>query len=340
MHIEQAAAGLAGDMRPRTTYWIALTALLVVTPFTVNNFVHLRFGLAVASLVVVLVLVLNAWGARARRCGPGTVLATVVPPTVVFLAISTASQGVIGVLWCFPAVLSFYCMLPQRMAWAANAALLAVELPVMAATVESAVALRGAATLFGVSLFAAIQTRIIDGQQAQLSERVVTDPLTGLLNRHALVPTLERAIGRAAAEGVPAAIALVDLDRFKRVNDEHGHEVGDIVLQGLGALLRSRMRPGDAAFRIGGDEFLVVLHGADRAEAERWAEDARRAVRADGLLAGHALTASVGHAALCEGEGRREWVRRADSALYRAKAGGRDRAVGEPCDGAALVVAA
>ena len=333
MHIEQAVAGLSGDMRPRATYWIAVTALVVTTPFTVNNFMHARVGLATASLAILLVLVLNAWGAQTRRCGPAVVLATLVPVSIVFLATSTSEQGVIGVLWCFPAILSFYCMMPARMAWAANAALLAVELPVMAGAIEPEVALRGAATLLGTSLFAAIQMRIIDGQQAQLSERVVTDPLTGLLNRHALVPTLERAIARAQADGVPAALMLVDLDHFKRVNDEHGHEVGDAVLRELGALLRCGARPGDAAFRIGGDEFLVVLHAADAAEAARLAESVRGAVRECAPLAAHALTASVGHAALCEGEGHRDWVRRADSALYRAKAAGRDRAVGEPCDG-------
>ena len=314
-------------------YWIALAALLVTGPFTVNNIVHQRTGLAVASIVVVLVLVVNIWSSRQRSHGAGVVMVTLVPASIAFLAFCIHQQGIIGLLWCFPAILSFYCMMPQRMAMLANLALLAVELPLLALWIDPALAARGAATLFGTSLFAAIQLRLITDEQAELSERVVTDPLTGLLNRHALAPTLDRAIERAGRDDTSAALLLIDLDRFKTINDEHGHEVGDDVLREVGALLAREARPGDAAFRLGGDEFLVVLHGADEAESVRVAEETRRAIRAADLLAGRTVTASVGHAVLGAADERRAWMRRADSALYRAKAGGRDRAVGDSSGG-------
>ena len=101
------------------------------------------------------------------------------------------------------------------------------------------------------------------------------------------------------------------------------------MLQALGALLRCRMRPGDAAFRIGGDEFLVLLRGADELESARLARATGEAIRDAELLVGQSVTASLGHAMLGPGEDRLEWVRRADSALYRAKAAGRDTVAGE-----------
>ena len=320
------------DFRSYATHWIALAALVLITPFTLNNVAHVRLGLAVSSASIVAILVLNAWCSRGGRHGPRVTLLTLVPAMTVFLAMSISVQGTIGLLWCYPAVLALYCMLPERWAWGTNAALLATLLPIVARTIEPPLAMRGAATLLAVSLFAAILVRVITAQQTRLRERAVTDPLTGLLNRHALTPAIERAIARGVEEGVPMTLLVLDIDHFKRINDGHGHEAGDTVLRELGALLRCRLRAGDTAFRLGGEEFLVLLHGAPEREARRVADALREEIGASELLTGRTITASVGLATLGAGETRDRWMRRADSALYRAKRDGRDRVVVDSLD--------
>jgi diguanylate cyclase (GGDEF)-like protein len=118
---------------------------------------------------------------------------------------------------------------------------------------------------------------------------------------------------------------IVDLDRFKRINDEHGHAAGDAVLVDVAYTLRKELRAFDLAYRMGGEEFLVVLPGATLGEAEAIAERLREAV-AEQPAGGHAVTMSFGVASSGGGGFDHEAVlQAADEALYEAKRAGRDR---------------
>ena len=145
------------------------------------------------------------------------------------------------------------------------------------------------------------------------------DPLTGLANRRRFEEELERQIERCARHGDRAALAVIDLDRFKQVNDVHGHATGDKLLAAVGAALRARRRATDVAARIGGDEFAVILVGVD----ERGATTAATAIAA--AIGEHAranalgTTASVGVAMIEPGVTADELFVRADGAMYDAK---------------------
>lgn len=162
----------------------------------------------------------------------------------------------------------------------------------------------------------------IEEQQELLTE-ARTDPLTGLLNRRALDERLEAELARQDRSGGPLSLLLVDIDHFKRVNDEHGHAHGDVVLQGVADAMRRIARTADVLGRIGGDEFALLLGDTD--EDGAW-------TAANRLLEGIReirVTASIG-AATAEASGH--WdvpslLRAADEALYEAKHAGRDRAV-------------
>lgn len=164
-----------------------------------------------------------------------------------------------------------------------------------------------------------IQLRRATAAQAQLREQALRDPLTGLLNR--------RALEQRAAEGTPQVLVLMDLDHFKRINDRHGHAVGDAVLRDFSARLQRNLRADDALYRIGGEEFALLLPQADLAQAQRRVQ-ALRELLARQRLGGLAepVTFSAGLAAGgVPHEPLAQWLARADQALYRAKQGGRNR---------------
>jgi len=164
-------------------------------------------------------------------------------------------------------------------------------------------------------------------QQLQAAAR--TDVKTGLLNAAAWQCEADTEIGRVVRSGESLALLLVDIDHFKRVNDTHGHLAGDQVLAALADALRQQVRESDVVGRFGGEEFVVLLPGADAAEAAKIAERLREKVSAMLLSAGTAeiaITVSIGAAVLgLHGDDIRALLDAADRALYEAKAAGRDR---------------
>ncbi len=148
------------------------------------------------------------------------------------------------------------------------------------------------------------------------------DPLTGLANRHLLMEELRAAVARAGRSNHGLAALYIDLDHFKRVNDVHGHEVGDLVLREAARRITECIRQGDLAGRIGGDEFVVLAFGVATArEAERVAQRLRLGLRQPCLVGGRALTttASVGVGLWRRGEDADLLLRKADQAMYEVK---------------------
>jgi len=152
-----------------------------------------------------------------------------------------------------------------------------------------------------------------------------TDDLTGLANQRAFRERLETEVARAARNRRPLALALIDLDHFKRVNDEHGHHVGDQTLTLVAATLAREARRGELVARVGGEEFAWIVPEADSAHAAIAVERARSALEATDFPAVGRLTASAGVADLAvAGDDPDLLYRLADTALYRAKRAGRN----------------
>jgi two-component system, cell cycle response regulator len=152
------------------------------------------------------------------------------------------------------------------------------------------------------------------------------DELTGVANRRYAVRQLHALLSRARRHDQELSVVLLDADRFKALNDRHGHGAGDEVLRGLAARLRSRVREEDIVARFGGEEFLIVLPDTGPDGAATAAEDLRAAVAAQPFPIGRlalALTVSVGWATW-RGESLERLVARADRGLYAAKEAGRD----------------
>ncbi|PZF75425.1 PleD family two-component system response regulator [Aestuariivirga litoralis] len=163
-------------------------------------------------------------------------------------------------------------------------------------------------------------------------EMAVTDALTGLYNRRYLETQLTQLIEQSADRGKGLSMLSLDIDFFKSVNDTYGHDAGDRVLQEVAGRIRGSVRGGDLACRTGGEEFVVVLPGADLAVAEKVGERIRKAIAAKPFMLGPGshltVTASLGVSSLLTTEDTLEGLlKRADRALYRAKREGRNRVV-------------
>ncbi|MEX6505152.1 GGDEF domain-containing protein [Jiella sp. M17.18] len=147
------------------------------------------------------------------------------------------------------------------------------------------------------------------------------DPLTGALARNYFLESARQAMGRGGA------VLLVDADHFKRINDSHGHDVGDKALQQLGATLACCVPPDALVGRIGGEEFAVFLPAADQERIEPVAAGICRRMRTDGRVIAErriGLTVSIGGATITPGSSLQAAMKRADDCLYAAKAAGRD----------------
>ena len=188
------------------------------------------------------------------------------------------------------------------------------------------------ATAVGVFLLRRRIQRLLAATDALSS----TDPLTGLWNRRYLVQQAPRMWRHARRDGTRVAAMVLDLDHFKRLNDAHGHAVGDAVLLTVATALGATVRPTDVLARIGGEELLVLGMVGDDAEAHHLAERLRAAVSESRTGGGHRVTASIGIALTRPVDGEDAtaalWrlVDRADAAMYEAKQQGRDRVAAVP----------
>lgn len=198
-----------------------------------------------------------------------------------------------------------------------------------------------AGTSHGVAgnLLHTLATRLRSGNDTITQDRellreyrfhATVDTLTGLYNRYWLNKMLPRQMGRSRTSGEPLALVMVDIDHFKRVNDNYGHLTGDRTLCAVAGALRDQLRPADMAARYGGEEFIVVLPGTTLAGARIAAERLRAATPAVRMFGpeGETLppvTVSVGIAEMDAIRDMEVFIDSCDKALYRAKLGGRDR---------------
>ena len=164
----------------------------------------------------------------------------------------------------------------------------------------------------------------------QLRDQSIRDALTGMFNRRYLLETCRREFSRAARAGQSVSILSIDVDHFKKFNDNHGHDAGDTVLRAVADVLKSSFRDEDVPCRFGGEEFVVMLPGATAAAAAQKAEELR--IRVEALVVRYVdgnlprITISTGVAAFPDcGDNPPAVLKAADEALYRAKDAGRNR---------------
>lgn len=318
--------------RLRTDFQFAIITLfgvvgvLGILPFAIYRFSSgqpLAGAIDAALVLCVAMTVVYIWrGGDLERAG----LVVVVTTTAGCVLIATL-LGLAGVLWMYPVLLANFLVVSRGRALAASLA--AIGFLVLHGQAFDTVHQRMIflVTASVVSLFSWIFAHRAASQRAQLEALATCDPLTGANNRRAMEHDLLLAIEAHRRHRVPFGLLLLDLDHFKRINDNHGHEAGDEALVAFTGILQRAMRKLDRLYRIGGEEFVVLLRGAAERDLAAISETLRATVAVELRSRGEPVTVSIGAAALRPGEAPATWLGRADQAAYQAKLGGRNRVV-------------
>jgi len=323
--------------REKILYRIAIASAVLLTPFGIFNLFIDRVSLGLAILATVGVLAVDARAIhRGRR--PPVPFALLLVPTAAAVAILLLLQPAYGVLWTYPVLLFCYFVLTRGLAVLVSLGLLVGTALLVALNVDTATAIRVFASLLLTIVIVNIILGVINDLHDRLVAQTVTDPLTGAYNRRHMESCLDEAIERQHRTKASAALLLIDIDQFKPINDRLGHAAGDSVLRTVVALIGDRVRRLDRVFRIGGDEFLLLLPDTDLNAALTVAEDLRARIEAAAMSSVESgaapVTVSIGAAVLRSGQRMDAWMQEADAALYRAKQQGRNRVVSAPVDAA------
>ncbi|WP_296935481.1 GGDEF domain-containing protein [uncultured Marinobacter sp.] len=317
---------LRTDFRLSIITLLGASAILGITPFAVMRFMqgNVLAGLVDSSILLgILGAVVYAWiTGDTRRSG----LASAVIACSGAVAVGTV-VGEPGLFWLYPCLVTTFFLANPRIAVFLNIASV-VALIVHGGAFRSDVQMWSfASTAFVVSACAYVFAHRNHDQRERLEHLATIDPLTGIKNRRSMDQELDLAAADAERTGLPYALVLLDIDHFKRINDEHGHGVGDDVLTELVALLKQNTRKSDQLFRYGGEEFVLLLPGVDGIGLKAVMNNLQQVLRKYMKHPGGSVTASFGVALLRHGEGVDSWLARADTALYEAKETGRDRIV-------------
>jgi len=322
----QRGADILVSYRERIMYLIAIAGVVFLTPFSINDFIQGRYTLGFAILGVVLGLGIDALAIHYKK-RPPIPFGLLVLPAAGAIALSLIQQGFYGALWSYPAVLFCYFVLPRRMANLSSFALLGMSTTMIYFYISGDVALRFLVSLLLTIVIINIILNIVSELQRELLDQAITDPLTGAYNRRHVEAALDEAMERSRRTGAAASVLLIDIDHFKRVNDELGHGAGDRVLKELVRLINTRSRRLDKLFRMGGEEFLLFLPDTPVASAMIQAESLRKLIADSLILQNRPITVSIGLSAYQDDQHQSTWIKRADDALYRAKESGRNRVV-------------
>jgi diguanylate cyclase (GGDEF)-like protein len=306
--------------------YTGLTTVLVVTGFTFYRFFTGDVAGAVTNAAIVImlgsVLLLGRW----RRFRPtALILFGFIISLSCLLSAMLVSPN--GLLWTYLVLWINFLVLPRHVAIGCNLIII-FTLTASYTLFESLLhQISWVTVAVLISGFGLVFTNQLQEQRRMLARLATLDPLTGAGNRRLMQHDLEKAVAEQRRGHRPATLMVLDLDHFKRINDEHGHEAGDRVLAEFVDALRDALRTEDGLYRLGGEEFVVLLRDMDAATASDTLDDLHS--RLSGQVDGpdSPLHFSAGAAALKDGENWSKWLARADRALYEAKRAGRNRLI-------------
>lgn len=323
-------------MLPKLRHNFTLTLIVlfsVITLAGVGPFAVYRFanGQPLAGTVDLLILLcLGVSCAYTWRTGRTEGAARFAAFTYTAGCIAVAHiSGLPGLFWLYAVLLANYLLVGRGMAVIISAVAIVAVAMSDTALASMAEKLMFVTSAVVTSLFAYVFALRSEEQRVQLASIAVHDSLTGAYNRRGMSDELEIAMSSSIRDGSLLGLLVFDLDHFKEVNDSFGHEAGDAVLVQIAALTRRSTRREDRFFRSGGEEFGLLVPGADAESLRDIAEKLRATVEDEVICNGKAVTVSIGATWFIPGESTADFLSRADTAMYRAKREGRNRVVVE-----------
>ncbi len=311
----------------KSTFWLSITAATLILPFGFYHLSHQHVGIGIGAMITSLSLYLVAWLSHRKTYKTIYTFIWLTPFTTLFVAYITNIVGITGTYWCYSTLILYYFMMSERQAWMSNVLFALVNVPLVWHLFDTDEATRFTVTFTLVSAYSAIFLHIVARQYSELQKMAITDKLTDVYNRTLLKYSLEQAIHQANRTDTPFTLIILDVDHFKKINDELGHDIGDNVLEQLGLFLKNSLRDSDKVFRIGGEEFLILLYNTDEAGSIDVAEKLRKGIENLSLIPDRRVTVSIGVAGLGSVTDWKQWMKSCDMNLYAAKDGGRNMVV-------------
>ena len=304
--------------------YFSLIVLVVIAPFALNDIFNGRYAVAMADIVVMIFVSLDFISVknRGRILIPRTFLMGMIGVILWYLVYQ---QGILAIYWSYTYILCLYFVLRHHRALIINIVFLLGITPLAIMAVGPEETYRIFATMALSGFVAYIFSLIVETQKIYLEQQAITDVLTGVYNRRHLQMRMKELVTERSRHGQQLTQILIDIDNFKNINDNFGHEYGDRVLNNTIQTIRSRIRLTDQVFRQGGDEFVILLPGTGAEEAEKIAQDIRLLIAESDANEHGAVTISCGVSEHGIDEPQKSWIQRSDEALYKAKNSGRNQ---------------
>lgn len=233
-------------------------------------------------------------------------------------------KGAALLFWVYPAIAATFFLLPVRLALPMNIVFILATAPVFIMKLPMERLLSIYATMILVCVFGFIFSARTENQKKQLTQLATIDSLTLVENRRSLDERLDEVVATQTRIPLPASILVLDLDLFKKINDNYGHIMGDKILIHFADIIKSTIRISDRLYRFGGEEFVVIANNTTIENAGKLAESLRKLVEKDKMLKKYGVTVSIGVAEMMEVDSKNSWLHRGDKALYKAKDSGRN----------------
>lgn len=328
---------LRNDFQLSIITLMGLFGVIGITPYAIYRLATGNYLVGSADSIIVtstVLAVIYAWR-TGDTVKPGIYLATIFSVGATLIAVNL---GVNGLFWIYPLILfNFFMVSPGKALIATILVLISLvtygQLNPKAVFESDYQMVSFLVTSMMASTLSFIFAYRTNNQRDQLQQLAIHDPLTGARNRRAMNEELKIAASTFRRHGNAYGVLIMDLDHFKRINDNYGHQAGDQVLVDFVELIKSSSRKEDRLFRFGGEEFLLLLPNTERAGLLAAAQHLQQQITQHLRGPGGAVTMSVGGAILRRDEHWEDMLQRADQRLYRAKSAGRNCII---IDGGAL----
>jgi len=308
----------------KALYFITTIAFLVSIPLVIKNLFAGYSVLAACIFFFIIAAVMHVF----RRDNQSTWTVhpyLVVSLLILSLVLTVYYLGTDTIYWAYPISMSLVFMLALKPALVFNLIILVVLGSFCFLNMDLLIAIRFAISYSLTVLISGAILIHVNQLHQRLLEESIRDPMTGAYNRRQLANNLDDCLADKRCHNQDSAILMIDIDHFKQINDNFGHDVGDEIIKHLVDVINLHSRQVDSLFRVGGEEFLLLMRETDLAGAMHAAEKLRLAIKVQQIIEHHPVSVSIGVCASVDDLSKDNWMKYADQALYSAKESGRDK---------------